>query len=108
MNVLFLYVSTNMCRDGDLWYYDEGVASVASCLRAAGHTPKFKMVTSSHDRGAVQEWVRHERGDNAVLVYLTSLLFSAYGHDLPNTFPRMRGLKQYTGLPWISQAAPVT
>jgi len=24
MKVLFLYVSTNMCRDGDLWFHDEG------------------------------------------------------------------------------------
>jgi len=99
MKVLFLYVSTNMCRDGDLWYYDEGVASVAACLRAAGHGVAFRMVKADDALADVRAWVERERGPRTLLLFLTSLMFSAYGHDLPETMPIVGSLRQTTGLP---------
>jgi hypothetical protein len=100
MKVLFLYVSTNMCRDGDLWYYDEGAASVAACLRAAGHDAAFRMVRDDDSLEGLRAWVTRECGDgNAILLFLTSLMFSAYGHDLPQQLPLVAGLGAATGVP---------
>ncbi|MEZ5962279.1 MAG: radical SAM protein [Planctomycetota bacterium] len=98
MKVLFLYVSTNMCRDGDLWYYDEGVASVAACLRAAGHAVAFRMVKTDDRFDEVRAWVERERGSRTLLLFMTSLMFSAYGHDLPETMPIVGSLRTATGL----------
>ena len=98
MKVLFLYVSTNMCRDGDLWYYDEGIASVAACLRDAGHSVAFRMVGDNDDLDGVSAWVEDQRAGHTMLVFLTSLMFSAYGHDLPQTMPIVGKLKETTGL----------
>ena len=99
MKVLFLYVSTNMCRDGDLWYYDEGFASVVACLRRAGHRAAFLMVGGGDDPDAILAWVARKREERTLVVFLTSLLFSAYGHDLPETLPTVARIKQSTGLP---------
>ena len=99
MKVLFLYVSTNMCRDGTLWYYDEGAASVAACLRAAGHGVGFKMVGEATPYESVRSWVADELEPKTLLVFLTSLMFSAYGHDLPGTFATVENLRGEFGLP---------
>ena len=99
MKVLFLYVSTNMCRDGDLWYYDEGVASTVSCLQAHGHRVAFRLVGADDELERVVPWVERERGERTLIVFLTSVLFSAYAHDIPDTFDRVQGLKRATGLP---------
>ncbi len=99
MKVLFLYVSTNMCRDGRLWYYDEGVASVVSCLRRAGHGTAFRMVFAEDTLEEVASWVARHREEKTLLVFHISLLFSAFGHDFPETFPRVAKLKEVTGLP---------
>lgn len=98
MKVLFLYVSTNMCRDGDLWYYDEGVASTAACLRQAGHAVVFRMVKAADDFASVYGWVEREREPQTLLLFMTSLMFSAYGHDLPETMPIVASMRDATGL----------
>lgn len=99
MRVLFLYVSTNMCRDGDLWFYDEGMGSVAACLRDRGHGVAFRMVSPHDTIDGVADWVDAEREPHTLIVYMTSLHVSAFGHDIPDTFHVVSGLKHRTGLP---------
>jgi radical SAM superfamily enzyme YgiQ (UPF0313 family) len=92
MRVLFLYTSTNMCRDGKLWYYDEAAAVVAACLRRAGHTVDFRTVNHDDTCEAVAEWVAARAAEKTLLVFMTSLMFSSFGHDLPDTFRRVARL----------------
>jgi len=87
-----------MCRDGNLWYYDEGIASTAANLRRAGHELRFRMVGDQDDFATVRAWVESERGPRTILVFMTSLAFSAYGHDMPGTLPIVNGMKESTGL----------
>jgi radical SAM superfamily enzyme YgiQ (UPF0313 family) len=99
MRVLFLYTSTNMCRDGVLWYYDEAAAVVASCLRRAGHTVHFRTVNHEDVYEDVVHWVEEHAGEKTLLVFMTSLMFSAFGHDLPDTFDKVVDLKKAFGFP---------
>ena len=99
MRVLFLYTSTNMCRDGLLWYYDEAAAVVASCLRQAGHTVGFRTVNHEDVYEDVVHWVEEHAGEKTLLVFMTSLMFSAFGHDLPDTFDKVADLKKVFGFP---------
>jgi len=99
MRVLFLYTSTNMCRDGNLWYYDEATAVVVSCLRTVGHTVHFRTVDDRDTYEDIAGWVASHAGERTLLVFMTSLMFSAFGHDLPDTFERVSPLKKTFGFP---------
>ena len=95
-----LYVSTNMSRDGRLWYYDEGAASLAASLEAAGHAVAFHMVSPSDGEDEVGAWVEAQRAEpeRTLIVFLTSLLFSAYGHDVPDALRPALCLRERTGI----------
>lgn len=99
MRVLFLYTSTTMCRDGELWYHDEATAVVAACLRRAGHTVHFRTVGGNDTFEGVAEWVAAHAGEKTLLVFTTSLMFSAFGHDIPNTFEKVALLKEVFRFP---------
>ena len=78
MRVLFLYVSTNMSRDGDLWYYDEGLATAAAVLRQRGHDAVLRMVGPAQDEAGLADWVTEQAaGERVLLCFLTSIHFSA-------------------------------
>ncbi len=99
MKVLFLYVSTNMCRDGDLWFYDEGLASTVSVMRERGHNYALRLVGGRDSLDDVLPWIEAERdGTDPLIVFLTSVHFSAYAHDIPNTFAQVQGVRESTGL----------
>jgi len=99
MRVLFLYTSTNMCRDGDLWYHDEAAAVVAACLRRAGHTVRFRTVSHRDRFEDIVDWVEAHAEEKTLLVFLTSLMFSAFGHDLPDTLGKVARLNEGFGFP---------
>ncbi len=99
MRVLILYTSTTMCRDGELWYHDEATAVVAACLRRAGHTVHFRTVDGKDTLKGVAGWVEAHAGEKTVLVFMTSLMFSAFGHDMPNTFEKVAPLKEMFRFP---------
>ncbi len=101
MRVLFLYVSTNMCRDGDLWFYDEGVAAAVAELRLRGHDAALRLVRPGETTADLKSWVdaqRQEPGTPPLLCFLTSVHFSAYAHDIPDTFLGVTDLGPGTGL----------
>ncbi len=101
MRVLLFYVSTNMSRDGELWYYDEGLASVAACLAAAGHEPRLRMVQPGTCPRETLAWAMENGGEKTLIVFLTSMLFSAYGHDRPDAFSPVADLGRKTGFPTL-------
>ena len=67
MRVLFLYVSTNMSRDGELWFYDEGLASTVTDLRSRGHESAFRMVGPHDGMDDLASWIEAERGSGVAV-----------------------------------------
>ena len=98
MRVLFLYLSWQMCRDGEAWYYDEGAGSTAACLERAGHDVRFRIVGPREERAEVARWIEEAKGEKTLLVLSTSLLFSSFGHDRPDALSLVAGLGREQGL----------
>ena len=98
MHVLFLHTSTEMCRDGELWYYDEGLAIVAGALQDAGHSLSFRTIPEGCSVDELLGWIESNRTEDTLLVFLTSVHLSAYGHDGPDDPEALSEVRRRSGL----------